>query len=89
MPRKNRSTAVALVFALLLCLAGQAAAAMPVAGPRAAAGDTTAGHFLATVWAWLASRWTELGNVVASPARHATAPGHVMGAGAGDPNGGH
>jgi hypothetical protein len=32
MPRKNRCTALALVFVLVVCLAGQAAAALPLAG---------------------------------------------------------
>lgn len=88
MPRKNRRTALALVFALLVCLAGQAAVAMPLAGPR---GDhtTTAASALSAAWAWFASHWANLGNLVVSSAHHAPSSGHVMGAGAGDPNGSH
>ena|SRR5260370_25728578 len=84
MPRKNRCTALALVFALVVCLAGQAAAALPLAGPRAAAGESTAGNILGAVWAWLASQWAGLGNAVAAR----PGPGSVMGAGGTDPNGG-
>jgi hypothetical protein len=84
MPRKNRCTALALVFALVVCLAGQAAAALPLASPRAAASDSTAGDLLGAVWAWLSSHWDGLGNAVAAR----PGPGSVKGAGGGDPNGG-
>jgi hypothetical protein len=88
MPRKNRCTALAVVFALLVCLAGQAAAvAMPFAGPRAAVNHTAAGDLVGAVWAWLASQWADLGNVVASPARPGLTAVEKVGSG-GDPNGG-
>jgi hypothetical protein len=85
MPRKNRCTALAVVFALLVCLAGQAAAALPLAGPRAAANDTTAGDFLSALWVWLANHWANLGNAVA--ARPAPTAWEKNGSGV-DPNGG-
>ncbi|HYL05090.1 MAG TPA: hypothetical protein VE075_03570 [Thermoanaerobaculia bacterium] len=85
MPRKNRCTALALVFALLVCLAGQAAAAMPLAGPRTAANDSTAGDFLGAAWAWIASHWANLGNAVA--ARPAPTAVEKSGGGS-DPNSG-
>jgi hypothetical protein len=85
MPRKNRCTALALVFALLVCLAGQAAVALPLAGPRAAANDTTAGDFLSAAWAWLANHWANLGNAIA--ARPAPVAVEKTGSG-GDPNSG-
>ncbi|HEV3456430.1 MAG TPA: hypothetical protein VHG32_07705 [Thermoanaerobaculia bacterium] len=85
MPRKNRCTALALVFALVVCLAGQAAAALPLASPRAAASDSTAGDFIGAVWAWLSSHWEGLGNAVAArPAATAV----EKSAGGSDPNGG-
>ncbi|MBV8201213.1 MAG: hypothetical protein JOZ15_11375 [Acidobacteria bacterium] len=87
MPRKNRSTALVLVLALLVCLAGQAAAAMPAAGPRAAASDTSAGDFLGAVWAWFANQWADLGYAVASPARLAPTAVEKSGGGT-DPNSG-
>lgn len=85
MPRKNRCTALAVVFALLVCLAGQAAVALPLAGPRAAVNDSTAGDFLSAAWAWLAGHWANLGNAIA--ARPAPAASEKSAGGA-DPNGG-
>jgi hypothetical protein len=84
MPRKNRSTALVLVLALLACLAGQAAAAMPV-NPRQALNDTATGGFFSPFWGWLANRWADLGQAVAG----AQPGGGVWekGAGATDPNG--
>ncbi len=75
MPRKNRCTALVLVLVLVLalaaCLAGQAAAAMPAMGPRAAAIDATGGDLLSAAWGWLADKWAALGHVIAGPARQA------------------
>jgi hypothetical protein len=68
MPRKNRSTALVLVLALLACLAGQAAAAMPV-NPRQAVNDIATGGLFSAVWGWLASRWADLGQAVAGAAQ--------------------
>ena len=85
MPRKNCCTALVLVFALLVCLAGQAAAAMPLAGPRTAANDSTAGDFLGATWAWIASHFPGLDNAVAArPAPTAV----EKSAGGTDPNSG-
>jgi hypothetical protein len=85
MPRKNRCTALALVFALLVCLAGQAAVAAPLV--QRAANDSTAGDVLGAVWAWLASQWANFGNVVAGPARPAPTATEKS-AGGTDPNSG-
>jgi hypothetical protein len=87
MPRKNRCTALVLVLALLACLAGQAAAAMPAMGPRAAANDSTGGDLLSAVWGWLADKWAALGHVIAAPTRQAPG-GWEKSASAIDPNGG-
>ena len=86
MPRKNRRTALVLVLALAACLAGQAAAAMPVMG-RAAANDSTGGDLLSAVWGWLADKWAALGHVVAAPARQAPGAWQKSASGS-DPNGG-
>jgi len=88
MPRKNRRTALVLVLALLACLAGQAVAAMPVMGARAAANDSTGGDLLSAVWGWLANQWAALGHVIAGPAQQAPAALEKCGGSAGDPNGG-
>ncbi|HVR07435.1 MAG TPA: hypothetical protein VMW75_05260 [Thermoanaerobaculia bacterium] len=85
MPRKNRCTALALVFALLVCLAGQAAMAMPLAGSRLAAVDSTGGDFLGAVWAWLVSHLPGLDKAPA--ARPATTAVEKSGGGS-DPNSG-
>jgi hypothetical protein len=87
MPRKNRCTALVLVLALLACLAGQAAAAMPAMGPRAAANDSTGGDLLSAVWGWLADKWAALGRVIAAPAGQAPEAWQKTAAGI-DPNGG-
>lgn len=87
MPRKNRCTALVLVLALLACVAGQAAAAMPAMGLRAAANDSTGGDLLSAVWGWLADKWAALGHVIAAPAGHP--PGAwEKAAGGVDPNSG-
>jgi hypothetical protein len=86
MLRKNRSTALILVLALLISLAGQAAMAMPMA-PRQALGEGTAGSFLGAIWEWLAAKWPGLGHLVAPPARQVPRAWE-KGAGGSDPNGG-
>jgi|GEM_PF-2690806 len=87
MPRKNRCTALVLVLALLTCLAGQAAAAMPAMGPRAAANASTGGDLLSAVWEWLADKWAALGHVIAAPAGQAPGAWEKTGS-ASDPNSG-
>jgi hypothetical protein len=87
MPRKNRCTALVLALALLVGLAGQAAVALPLGGHRSAANETSAGDFLATAWAWLTAQWSNLGQVVAAPARVVTGAWVKVSPG-GDPNGG-
>jgi|ERR1700674_3289033 len=88
MPRKNRCTALILVLALLGCLAGQAAAALPMRGAaRAAANESNGGDLLSGVWGWLADKWANLGHLIGGPAGHG--PGAVEKDGsATDPNGG-
>jgi hypothetical protein len=87
MPRKNRCTALVLVLALLGCLAGQAAAALPLMGPRGVANESTAGDVLSAAWGWLASRWASLGHMIGSPAGHAPGVSEKQG-GSTDPNSG-
>ncbi|HEV3075653.1 MAG TPA: hypothetical protein VHB47_14625 [Thermoanaerobaculia bacterium] len=87
MPRKNRCTALVLVLALLACLAGQAAAAMPAMGSRAAANASTGGDLLSAVWEWLADKWAALGHVIAAPVRQEPGAWQKTAAGV-DPNGG-
>jgi opacity protein-like surface antigen len=86
MPRKNRSTALALALVLLLGLAGQAAMARPLQR-HAAVNNTNAGDFLAAAWAWFTAQWSGLGQVVAAPARAVTGASPT-GSGGSDPNGG-
>lgn len=86
MPRKNRRTALVLVLALLACLAGQAAAALPVrGGSQAAANDSTAGDLLSAVWGWLADKCASLGHLIAAPAGQGAWEKAAAGT---DPNGG-
>ncbi len=83
MPRKNRCAALALVFAIFACLAGQAAAAMPLAGPRIGA-DFAGGDFVGAVWTWLVGH-------IGSPAPAAERPALAASpksAGGSDPNSG-
>ena len=86
MPRKNRRTALVLVLALLVGLAGQAAVALPP-GHRSAANETSAGDLLAAAWAWLTAQWSSLGHAAAAPARLVTGVWE-KGSGGSDPNGG-
>jgi|HubBroStandDraft_4_1064222.scaffolds.fasta_scaffold2363170_1 hypothetical protein len=87
MPRKNRRTALVLVLVLLGCLAGQAAAALPLRGPRAVANESAAGDLLGAAWGWLADQWSNLGHLIAGPAGHAPGVWEKQNAGS-DPNSG-
>lgn len=87
MPRKNRCTALVLVIALLACLAGQAAAAMPATGNRPAASDSIGGDLLGSIWAWVANKWASLGHLTVTPARQAPWASEKQG-GSTDPNSG-
>jgi len=86
MPRKNRSTALVAVLALLLSLAGQAAVALPL-GPRPA-NDIFAGDVLGAAWGWLTGQLASLGHMVAVQTRPVTTVCEKNSPG-GDPNGGH
>ena len=85
MPRKNRSTALILVLALLSCLVGQAAMAAPPA-PRQATAEAAAGNVLNTVLSWLTAKWPGFGRLVA-PVQHASRAWEKNGSNQ-DPNGG-
>jgi hypothetical protein len=86
MPRKNRSTALVVVLALLVSLASQAAVALPL-GSRSA-NDTVAGDFLSAAWGWLTGQLAGLGHAVTVQATHV--PGAWAKTGStSDPNNGH
>jgi hypothetical protein len=85
MPRNNRRTALVLALALLVGLAGQAAAALPL-GPRSAASETSTGDFLAAVWAWLTAQWSGLGHAAVSTSHPVTGAWEKDGSHT-DPNG--
>jgi len=86
MPRKNRSTALVAVLALLVSLAGQAAVALPL-GSRPA-NDAFAGDVLSAAWGWLTGQLASLGHMVAVQATQVTGA-LAKGSAGGDPNGGH
>lgn len=86
MPRKNRSTALILVLALLSCLAGQAAMAAPAA-PRQATAEAAAGNVLNAVLSWLTAKWPGLGRLLAPSAGQAPRQLEKSGSSQ-DPNGG-
>ena len=68
MPRKNRGPALVLVLALLVGLVGQVALALPL-GSRPAIAESSAGSHFAAFWGWLTERWSNLGQVLATPAQ--------------------
>jgi hypothetical protein len=87
MPRKNRGPAVVLVLSLLIGLAGQAALALPLGSRPAIAESGAAESYLAAFWGWLAERWSNLSQGLATPAQQPNRVWEKSAAGS-DPNNG-